>query len=107
MRIGEKTVLIANASLFLFAAVSVFFLPETIVHHWGPDGPDRASGRLYILLIPLISAIVSTVSLSFSWWYERRDPADGEVIRYLMIMQCLMVAVCCPMGTLLLLGYNA
>ncbi len=106
MRAGEKAVLVANISLFLFACVSFFFLPETIVHHWGFDGPDRIGGRHHIFRIPLPSSAVSVVSLLFYRWYEKKDPVNGEVVRYVMLMQCIIVATVCMISTLIILAYN-
>ena len=106
MRAGERAVLVANLSLFLFAAILFFFLPESIVCHWGFDGPDRFGGRYHILFLPLLSCILSFVSLSVSWIYERREPVKGEALRHLMLYTCVVIVTVCMLGVLMITAYN-
>lgn len=106
MRAMDRALLIGNLLLFAFAAVSFILLPETIVHHWGFDGPDRIGDRSKVFIIPSISIVTFAVSSSLSAWYLNRDPVDGDVFRCVMLFMSTMVLTVCTAGTLVVLAYN-
>lgn len=81
-------------------------MPETIVHHWGYDGPDRIGGRYHVFFLPLISGVISFISLSFSGWYENKDPVNGETVRYVILLSCLFITFVCMMSVLIILACN-
>ena len=106
MRTGEKALLFGNVSLFVFAAVSFLLMPDTIVHHWGFDGPDRIGNRIKIFVAPLISTAIFVITSAASAWYQDRDPIDGDTFRYVMIVMNMMIQCVCAAGILVVLVYN-
>lgn len=106
MEVGERTLLFGNISLIAFAVVSFLLMPDTIVHHWGFDGPDRIGNRIRIFVIPVISTAIFVISSTASAWYQGRDPIDGDTFRYVMIVMNVMIQCVCAAGILVVLVYN-
>lgn len=107
MRSAELWIIASNSLLFLLAAVSVIFLPDTIAIHWRFDtGPDRFADRICVLHLPLISALIAGLSLPSSYAVERWNLSYCEVFRRMMLLLNLVVFTMCLIGILFIAAYN-
>lgn len=104
MRTGEWAVLTINIILLAFAAVSYILLPDAAAGHWGTDTGD--AGRYLVFLLPLLSVLVSSMTLLASRVYRGWDPEDGETVYHAMLLTDFAVAGVCFIGVGIVVGYN-
>ena len=105
MRGGEKAAIILVAVELIIAVCSFFVLPDTIARHWGVGGTSYGS-RLYVFGAPVLAGIVTAAAIMFSRWYEKRDPAEGETLYYVMLFVSFMMIFVGFFGIFLILAAN-
>ena len=102
----ELVILVANVVLFLSATASMAFLPDTIARHWSSGEADVYGGRAGILYLPLISSMISLVSIIASRALKKLDPVNGEVYRYIILIQNFVTIAVCGLGIILIVAFN-
>ena len=64
------------------------------------------AGRYLVFLLPVMSALISSMALFVSRAYSGWGPEDGEMVYHAMLFTGFIVAGVCFIGVGIVVGYN-